>query len=72
MKKTKYVIIIAALAAIAGALAAVAIYLKRREKNLDEYEQLLFSEEFDDEFDAVEMDELAATEPVAEAPAEEV
>lgn len=72
MKKTKYVIIIAALAAIAGALAAVAIYLKRREKNLDEYEQLLFSEEFDDEFDAEEMDELAATEPVAEAPAEEV
>ena len=33
------------LAAIAGALAAVAVYLRRREKELDEYERLLFGED---------------------------
>ncbi|MFI3168624.1 MAG: phosphatase [Faecalibacterium sp.] len=68
MKKSTYVIIIAVLAAIAGALVAVAIYLNRREKELEDYEQLLFTEEFDD----AELDELAATEPEEEAPVEEV
>ncbi|MEG2053307.1 MAG: phosphatase [Oscillospiraceae bacterium] len=34
------------LAAVAGALAAGYVYLYKREKELDEYEQLLFSEEF--------------------------
>jgi hypothetical protein len=37
--------VIATLAAIAGALAAVAVYLRRREKELDEYERLLFGED---------------------------
>ncbi len=69
MKKSTYVIIIAVIAAVAGALAAVAIYLNRREKELEDYEQLLFTEEFDDE---AELDELAATEPEVEAPVEEV
>jgi len=30
---------------LAGALAAVAVYLRRREKELDEYERLLFGED---------------------------
>ena len=42
MKKSCLIAVIATLAAIAGALAAVAVYLRRREKELDEYERLLF------------------------------
>ena len=38
MKKSCLIAVIATLAAIAGALAAVAVYLRRREKELDEYE----------------------------------
>ena len=51
MKKSCLVAVITVLAAVAGALAAVAVYLHRREKELDEYEQLLFSEDFKDEDD---------------------
>ena len=42
MKKSCLVAVITVLAAVAGALAAVAVYLHRREKELDEYERLLF------------------------------
>ncbi len=49
MKKSGFVVLIAILAAIAGALVAVAVYLNRREKELEEYEQLLFSEDFTDD-----------------------
>ena len=45
MKKSCLIAVIATLAAIAGALAAVAVYLRRREKELDEYERLLFGED---------------------------
>ena len=31
-----------------GALTAAALYLRRREKELDEYERLLFSDDYDD------------------------
>ena len=44
MKKSCLIAVIATLAAVAGALAAVAVYLRRREKELDEYERLLFGE----------------------------
>jgi hypothetical protein len=63
MKKNAFIAAIAALAAVAGALAAVYVYLRRREKELDEYEHLLFSEEFDDKKEA----EPAAPEKI-EAP----
>ena len=63
MKKSCLVAVIAVLAAVAGALAAVALYLNRREKELDEYERLLFGE--DDE-ETVEPEEAAA-EDEAEA-----
>ena len=49
--------LIAVLAAVAGALAAVALYLNRREKELDEYERLLFGE---DDATTVEPEEAAA------------
>ena len=45
MKKSCLIAVITALAAVAGALAAVAVYLHRREKELDEYERLLFGED---------------------------
>ena len=45
MKKSCLIAVIAALAAVAGALGAVAVYLRRREKELDEYERLLCGED---------------------------
>ena len=38
MKNSCLIAVAATLAAVAGALTAVAIYLRRREKELDEYE----------------------------------
>lgn len=60
MKKSCLVAVIAVLAAVAGALAAVALYLNRREKELDEYERLLFGE-----------DKAEPAEAPADAPAED-
>ena len=58
MKTSCLIAVIATLAAVAGALAAVAVYLHRREKELDEYERLLFGE-----------DKAETVEPAAEQPA---
>ena len=59
--------IVAVLAAVAGALGAVAIYLRRREKELDEYERLLFGED-----DAATVEDTAEpAEAAEEAPAED-
>lgn len=52
MKKSTFVTILVVLAAVAGALGALYLYVLRREKELDEYEQLLFSEDFNDEVPA--------------------
>ena len=46
MKKSTLIAIVAGLSAIAGALGAMFLYLRRREAELDEYEHLLFSEDF--------------------------
>lgn len=51
MKKSTFGAVLAFLFAAAGALTAAALYLYRREKELDEYERLLFSDEYDDEDD---------------------
>lgn len=40
------------LSAVAGALAAGYCYLLKREKELDEYEQMLFSEDYEEDDDA--------------------
>ncbi len=45
MKKTGFIAAIAALSAAAGALVVGALYLRRREQELDEYEELLFGDE---------------------------
>ena len=60
MKKSCLIAVVAVLAAVTGALGAVAIYLRRREKELDEYERLLFGE-----------DKAETVEPAAEQPAED-
>lgn len=51
MKKSTFGAVLAFLFAAAGALTAAAIYLYRREKELDEYERLLFNDEYEDEAD---------------------
>ncbi|WP_455502322.1 phosphatase [Gemmiger sp.] len=57
MKKSTFGAALAFLFAAAGALTAAALYLYHREKELDEYERLLFSD--DDDFD--DLDEDATT-----------
>lgn len=61
--------LLAFLFAAAGALTAAALYLYHREKELDEYERLLFSDDYeDDDYD----DEDSTTyENIPSAPAEE-
>ena len=65
MKKTTFGAVLAFLFAAAGA----ALYLYHREKELDEYERLLFSDDYeDDDYD----DEDSTTyENIPSAPAEE-
>ncbi|MDL2219378.1 phosphatase [Ruminococcaceae bacterium OttesenSCG-928-O06] len=49
MRKSTVVALFVALAAVAGVLGALYVYILRRERELDEYEQLLFSEDFNDD-----------------------
>ena len=63
MKKSCLIAVVAVLAAVAGALGAV----RRREKELDEYERLLFGED-----DAATVEDTAEpAEAAEEAPAED-
>ena len=62
MKKSTFGVALAFIAAAAGVLTAVALYLRRREKELDEYEQLLYA---DDDFDAD--DDEPTYEPIQDA-----
>lgn len=76
MSKTTFGAALAFLFVAAGALTAGALYLRRREKELDEYEALLFGEDpddLDDEFDDAVEDEEEDTiyEPIPTEPAKE-
>lgn len=51
MKKSTFGAVLAFLAAAVGALTAVALYLRRREKELDEYERLLYSDDYSEDED---------------------
>lgn len=51
MKKSTFGAILAFLFAAAGALTTAALYLRRREKELDEYERLLYSDDGDYDYD---------------------
>ena len=51
MSKTSFGAALAFLFADAGALTAAALYLRRREKELDEYERLLFSDDMEEDLE---------------------
>ena len=75
MQKSTFGAALAFLAAVAGVLTAVALYLYRREKELDEYEKLLFSDEYDDDDDMEPMEDdeepaAPGTEPAPETDGE--
>lgn len=81
MKKSTFGAVLAFFFAAAGALTAAALYLYRREKELDEYERLLFSDEYEDEDeDSYEeepvyekiQDELAASAEDTDAAQEDI
>lgn len=59
MKKSTLVALLVFLSAVAGALAAGYCYLLKREKELDEYEQMLFSEDYEEDDDVPAMDDAA-------------
>ena len=64
MKKSTFGVALAFIAAAAGVLTAVALYLRRREKELDGYERLLYSDnEYDDDEDEDTIYEPIETEP---------
>lgn len=69
MKQSTYVALVLMLAAGVGALTAAWLYVRRREKELDEYEQLLFSEDMDEE-EAPAEDAAASAKDDAEPDAE--
>lgn len=66
MKQSTFVALVLMLAAAVGALTAAWLYVRRREKELDEYEQLLFSEDLDEEEAPAEEADAPAAEPGAE------
>ena len=70
MKKTTFGAALAFLFAAAGALTAAALYLYHREKELDEYERLLFSDDYDD-FDDEDDEDTTTYEKIPDAPTEE-
>ena len=70
MKKSTFGAVLAFLFAAAGALTAAALYLYHREKKLDEYERLLFSDDYDD-FDDEDDEDTTTYEKIPDAPTEE-
>lgn len=70
MKKSTFGAVLAFLFAAAGALTAAALYLYHREKELDEYERLLFSDDYDD-FDDEDDGDTTTYEKIPDAPTEE-
>ena len=70
MKKSTFGAVLAFLFAAAGVLTAAALYLYHREKELDEYERLLFSDDYDD-FDDEDDEDTTTYEKIPDAPTEE-
>lgn len=66
MKKSTFGAVLAFLFVAAGALTAAALYLYRREKELDEYERLLFSDDYADDAEDEDEDGVYGDEPVYE------
>ena len=72
MKKSTYGAVLAILFAAAGALTAAALYLYHREKELDEYERLLFSDDGDDYDDDDDFQDDTVYEKIPAQPATDV
>ena len=66
MKKSTFGAVLAFFFAAAGALTAAALYLYHREKELDEYERLLFSDDGDDFQDDTVYEKIPA-QPASDA-----
>ena len=66
MKKSTFGAVLAFLFVAAGALTAAALYLYLREKELDEYERLLFSDDYADDAEDEDEDDVYGDEPVYE------
>ncbi|MDY2694452.1 phosphatase [Gemmiger sp.] len=71
MKKSTFGAVLAFMFAAAGALTAAALYLYHREKELDEYERLLFSDDMDDIEDEDTVYEHIEDDDTPAAPAED-
>lgn len=71
MKKSTFGAVLAFIFAAAGALTAAALYLYHREKELDEYERLLFSDDMDDIEDEDTVYEHIEDDDTPAAPAED-
>ena len=71
MKKSTFGAVLAFMFAAAGALTAAALYLYHREKELDEYERLLFSDDMDDLEDEDTVYEHIGDDDPPAAPAED-
>ncbi len=71
MKKSTFGAVLAFMFAAAGALTAAALYLYHREKELDEYERLLFSDDMDDMEDEDTVYEHIGDDDTPAAPAED-
>ena len=71
MKKSTFGAVLAFMFAAAGALTAAALYLYHREKVLDEYERLLFSDDMDDIEDEDTVYEHIEDDDTPAAPAED-
>ena len=71
MKNSTFGAVLAFMFAAAGALTAAALYLYHREKELDEYERLLFSDDMDDIEDEDTVYEHIEDDDTPAAPAED-
>ena len=71
MKKSTFGAVLVFMFAAAGALTAAALYLYHREKELDEYERLLFSDDMDDIEDEDTVYEHIEDDDTPAAPAED-
>ena len=69
MKKSTFGAVLAFLFAAAGALTAAALYLYHREKELDEYERLLFSDDGTDYGDDDDLQDDTTYEKIPTQPA---
>ena len=71
LQKSTFGAVLAFMFAAAGALTAAALYLYHREKELDEYERLLFSDDMDDIEDEDTVYEHIEDDDTPAAPAED-